>query len=114
MSKNGPGTSDKGKGKAPRRPSRDEDETQEARERRLKPYVCPRCGNRYTSKGHMTRHAKISHGVDLSGRDAIEWDLLETLEFRAQQAAAQRRKRKKRSARKAMESVRTDLPGLHS
>src|SRR6266516_181202 len=101
MSKNGPGPSDKGKGKAPKRPSRDEDETQEARERCLKPYECPRCGNRYTSKGHMTRHAKGSHGVDLGGQCAIEWDPLETLEFRAHQAAAQRRKRRNRAARRA-------------
>src|SRR6266516_3960468 len=104
MSKNGPGRSDKGKGKAPRRPIDDDEETQEERDRRLKPYKCPKCGRRYTSKGHMTRHAKGSHGIDYTGPDVVEWDTLETFEFRAQQAAAQRRKRKNRAARRAAES----------
>src|SRR6266516_1858197 len=112
MSKNGPGKSDKGKGKAPRRPqSPEEDDDPEAR---AKPYKCPKCNRRYTSKGHMTRHAKGSHRIDYWGPEIIEWDTLEIFEFRAQQAAAQRRKRKNCSARKAMEAGRTDPPGIHS
>src|SRR6266516_2387642 len=106
MSKNGPGRTDKGKGKAPRRSRDDEDETPEDRDRRSKPFKCPLCHRRYTSKGHMTRHAKGSHGVDYGGPEIIQWDTLETLEFRAHQAAAQRRKRKNRSARRAAEAGR--------
>src|SRR6266516_2208319 len=111
MSKNGPGRSDKGKGKAPRRPIDDDEETPEERDRRLKPYKCPKCGRRYTSKGHMTRHAKGSHGIDFGGPDIIEWDPLETFEFRAQRAAAQRRKRRNRVARRAAEAGRQVPPG---
>src|SRR6266516_8157116 len=114
MSKNGPGRSDKGKGKAPRRQRDDDEETQEERDRRLKPYKCPKCGRRYTSKGHMTRHAKGSHGIDYTGPDVVDLDTLETLEFRAQQAAAQRRKRNNRSARRAAEAGQTVTHGLHS
>src|SRR6266516_703225 len=109
MSKNEPGKSDKGKGKAPTRPQSPEEESDP--EARAKPYKCPRCNRRYTSKGHMTRHAKGSHGIDYTGPEIIEWDTLETFEFRAQQAAAQRRKRRNRAARRAAEAGRQGPPG---
>src|SRR6266516_1887441 len=116
MSKNGPGRSDKGKGKAPRRPREDEEETPEERDRPLKPYRCPKCGRRYTSKGHMTRHAKGSHSIDYTGPDVVEWDTLERFEFSAQQAAAQQRKRNNRAARRAAEAEHQvhSGPGLQS
>src|SRR6266516_7028934 len=98
MSKNGPGKSDKGKGKAPKRPTSPDEETHPDTDIRLKPHKCPRCPKRFTSRGHMTRHAKGSHGLDCSGQEWLEWDPLETLAFKAEQSVAQRRKRNRKAA----------------
>src|SRR6266516_7709837 len=103
MSKNGPGRSDKGKGRAPRRPqspdtSPEEEDVSDADtlvdtgseieilpdpDHVLKPHKCPECPKRFTSRGHMTRHAKGSHGLDCSGQEWLKWDPLKTLAFKA-------------------------------
>src|SRR6266516_2905608 len=98
MSKNGPGKNDKGKGKAPKRPPSPDIKTPSDQDSLLKPHKCPKCPKRFISRGHMTRHAKGSHGLDCSGQEWLQWDPLETLAFKAEQVAAQRRKRNRKAA----------------